>query len=482
MGRSTHLSILWTPTGPTTSTPRPAITRTHRPMPESALREFGQWVTQHLWTEVLDVEDVHSKWHNYVATTTEAFHRYFPAKSVTVHTSDAPWMTPRIKRLMHQRTWSFHSCPDLYGKLRNRVIREIKAAKASYYPDKIHHFKQANNRQWYASSKALCGLQKHTSSLRCTSHLPANLAAQEMNDHFAAICHTYPPLHTTPLPAHLPAPSPSPTVLAIDVFKRILKDTKIPRYQGYLKIPRSTTPTDLPIWEEPATPLCPIINASLSQHSCPADWKTSYVSPIRKASSPQSLGDLRPVSITPIPSFICEDFVYDWAYTKTCYTVDIRQFGNIKATSTSHYLTSFLDFIHSHLDKRNTSLPVAFVDFKKAFDLVDQLCCLQQGNESGSPSQPGSVASQHPLREASGRSLSGSVSNIQQLTCGVPQGTKMSPLCFLLLTNDALTDTPMAGSECTTAPWASQSPPGTRTTCHSKSFWSDCRHGRRRAG
>ncbi|XP_063874185.1 uncharacterized protein LOC135107827 [Scylla paramamosain] len=121
------------------------------------MREFGQWMTQHPWTEVLDVEDVHLKLQNYVATTTEAFHHYFPAKSVTAHPSDASWMTTCIKRLMHQRTWALHSCPVLYRKLRNRVIREIKAVKASYYPDKIHHLKLANNRQ--------CHLDKRNTSL-----------------------------------------------------------------------------------------------------------------------------------------------------------------------------------------------------------------------------------------------------------------------------------------------------------------------------
>ncbi|MPC75358.1 hypothetical protein E2C01_069744 [Portunus trituberculatus] len=36
----------------------------------------------------------------------------------------------------------------------------------------------------------------------------------------------------------------------------------------------------------------------------------------------------------------------------------------------------------------------------------------------------------------------GSASSFQELTCGVAQGTKMGPLCFLLLINDALTNTP----------------------------------------
>ncbi|MPC47391.1 hypothetical protein E2C01_041135 [Portunus trituberculatus] len=52
--------------------------------------------------------------------------------------------------------------------------------------------------------------------------------------------------------------------------------------------------------------------------------------------SPGSLNDLRPVAITLIPSLICEDFVFDWAYNKISNCLDIQQFGNIRATSTSH--------------------------------------------------------------------------------------------------------------------------------------------------
>ena len=35
----------------------------------------------------------------------------------------------------------------------------------------------------------------------------------------------------------------------------------------------------------------------------------------------------------------------------------------------------------------------------------------------------------------------GVVSSLKHLTCGVPQGTKMGSLCFLVLINDAITDT-----------------------------------------
>ncbi|MPC40783.1 hypothetical protein E2C01_034351 [Portunus trituberculatus] len=106
----------------------------------------------------------------------------------------------------------------------------------------------------------------------------------------------------------------------------------------------------------------------------------SHLSP-----SPESLNDFRPISITPIPSLMCEDFVFDWAYNKISNSLDIQQFGNIRATSTFQYLISFLDFIHSHLNKRNTSLAVAFVDFRKAFDLVDNIVVINKAIRLGLP-------------------------------------------------------------------------------------------------
>ena len=44
----------------------------------------------------------------------------------------------------------------------------------------------------------------------------------------------------------------------------------------------------------------------------------------------------------------------------------------MNCSSTTHCHIRFLNSIHSHLDKRNTSLGVAFVYFRKAFDLVKQ--------------------------------------------------------------------------------------------------------------
>ncbi|KAK4323710.1 hypothetical protein Pmani_005612 [Petrolisthes manimaculis] len=113
--------------------------------------------------------------------------------------------------------------------------------------------------------------------------------------------------------------------------------------------------------------------------------KMSSVTPIPKTPIPQPFNDLSPVAITPLPSLLCEDFVFNWSYSQISKQLDTRQFGNIKSTSTSHCLVSFLEFIHSHLDKSNTSLALAFVDFRKAlyFDLVDHTVVINKAINLG---------------------------------------------------------------------------------------------------
>lgn len=131
-------------------------------------------------------------------------------------------------------------------------------------------------------------------------------AAEIINNHFATICQTLPSLDPTLLPAYQPSPSPPPIVQPFQVANKLLK----------FKSTRSITPVDLPlkIYKEfaieLATPLCSIINASLQTYKCPTDWKIALVTPIPKTPSPQSLSDLRPIAITPIPSLICEDFIF----------------------------------------------------------------------------------------------------------------------------------------------------------------------------
>ncbi len=82
----------------------------------------------HPWAEVTEVEDVHTKWQKYVNTTMDVYERYFPVKTIPVYPDDAPWLTPRVKWLIQQRSQAFYTDTGLYRSLKNKVIREIRTA------------------------------------------------------------------------------------------------------------------------------------------------------------------------------------------------------------------------------------------------------------------------------------------------------------------------------------------------------------------
>ena len=437
MGRSPHLSVLWSPTL-TTSLPPVCTVATYRPLTDSALRRFGQWVVAYPWTEVIATEDVNTKWENYHSSVMKAYHHFFPPKTSTKHPSDLPWITPRIKRLLEYRNQAFYTNTYRYRQLRNQVIREIHAVKKTHYPTKVHHLLQSNTSQWYTRIRDLCGLGKVSRPFHFLTGVSGEEAAQLINTHFSTICQSLPQLDLSLLPVYLPSPSPPPTVEVFQVAGKLLS----------LKQKRSTTPIDLPLKiykefaPELAVPITSIINASLRQSKCPADWKTSYVTPIPKLPNPPSFNDLRPIAITPIPSLICEDFIFNWAYDTISSRIDLQQFGNVKSSSTTHCLVSLLDFIYQNLDKRKTSLALTFIDFRKAFDLVDHTTVIRKALHLGLPGYLVSWLSDFLSGRRQVTRYQGHTSTFHHLTCGVPQGTKMGPLCFLLLINDALTDTP----------------------------------------
>lgn len=82
----------------------------------------------------------------------------------------------------------FFTNHSLFKQLHNDVIRNFKAAKQSYYPNKIHRLKQKNISKWYTKIRDLCGLNKSAASIPGVAHLPAPEAAEVINTHFADIC------------------------------------------------------------------------------------------------------------------------------------------------------------------------------------------------------------------------------------------------------------------------------------------------------
>ena len=79
------------------------------------------------------------------------------------------------------------------------------------------------------------------------------------------------------------------------------------------------------------------------------------------------------LNISKIISFLSlnESFIAKCIINDISVKLDPKQYGNIKGSSTSHYLVDILNSVHEGLDKPNHYAYLAAIDFTKAFDLVN---------------------------------------------------------------------------------------------------------------
>ena len=115
-------------------------------------------------------------------------------------------------------------------------------------------------------------------------------------------------------------------------------------------------------------PLAAIFNASIRESYFPPIWKSAEVEPVPKTHPPTSIQDhLRPISLLPTLSQVFESIVGQWFLSVLEPSLDNCQFGCRKRRSTVHAL---MGNWMSSSDSGN-SVRTVFVDFRKAFDLVN---------------------------------------------------------------------------------------------------------------
>ena len=128
---------------------------------------------------------------------------------------------------------------------------------------------------------------------------------------------------------------------------------------------------------------------------------------------------------------IVEGFVTNWVLDDIQDKIEPRQFGNIKGISTSHYLVSLLHSLHQCADRVDNIGMVVLTDFSKAFDMTDHTILIEKFIRLGVRR---SVIPWLCVRYR--RALS----EYKVLGGALPQGTKLSPIGFQVVINDAAQD------------------------------------------
>ena len=179
-----------------------------------------------------------------------------------------------------------------------------------------------------------------------------------------------------------------------------------------------------------------MFNLSLSTSTFPLAWKKATVIPIPKSGDLTQVKNYRPISLLPLPGKILERLVHtQLSGFLEDELLAPEQHGFRKKHSTIHSAAQLITYINSKMDSKLPTL-VTYVDFRKAFDcvqhpvLLTKLAQLNLGH-----SFLGWAESYLTCREQSVYA-NGCLSTSQRITQGVPQGSVLGPLFYIVYAND----------------------------------------------
>ena len=193
-----------------------------------------------------------------------------------------------------------------------------------------------------------------------------------------------------------------------------------------------------------ALPLCRIFNASFGRAKFPEIWKHSFMVPVFKKGDRRNVRNYRGVTSLSAASKLFEIIVSSAISRSTKHYISPDQHGFMAGRSVT---TNLLDFTSSYITEieRKAQVDVIYTDLKAAFDRIDHRTLLEKISRLGASRRfvfwLHSYLCGRTMRVKLDSELSAPFTN----KSGVPQGSNLGPLLFILYFNDAAAT---LGSEC----------------------------------
>ena len=408
------------------------------------------------WMVVLNTHDPNLAYDVFMKQFVKIYDKCFPSKKVTIKRKSllSPWITKGLAKSSKQKqklyikylkSKTFNN-EQKYKSYKNLFERIKFKSKQNYFASRLKKH-QYNARETWKVIKEATGRTKSLDDTFPRKIIIDNeeifhkeKIANEFNNYFVNV--------GSNLAAKIPNSEKhfsdymdksndilNMTNLTEKEFLEAFQSIKINKAPGFDEISPNVIKAS---YEELYTPLFHICNISIKYGCFPDKMKIAKVKPLFKANEKELVSNYRPISILPVLSKLLERIMYNKVYNHVVNNQLLynKQFSFQKQVSTEYAIVQLTREILDSFDKNQFTLGV-FIDLSKAFDTVNHEILLSKlryfGIEGTYLKWFQSYLHNRKQFITFGNNKK---SDLLPINCGVPQGSILGPLLFLLYVND----------------------------------------------